>query len=45
MKKFVQKVSTMMDVEQIVFEMRKSGRIPEDSGMLFILDENSKKDG
>ena len=45
MKKFVEKVSSMSDVEQIVGEMRKSGRIPEDSGMMFILDENSNKDG
>ena len=44
MKKFVEKVSSMSDVEQIVGEMRKSGRIPEDSGMMFILDENSNKD-
>jgi len=44
MKKFVEKVSSMRDVEQIVGEMRKSGRIPEDSGMMFMLDENSNKD-
>jgi len=30
MRKFVDKVSSMSDVEQIVGEMRKSGQIPED---------------
>ena len=39
MRKFVDKVSSMNDVEKIVVEMRKSGRIPE-VGMHFPLDEN-----
>ena len=38
MKKFVEKVSKMRDVEQIVGEMRKSGRIPNDT-MQFGVDE------
>ena len=43
MRKFVDKVSSMRDVEKIVGDMRKSGQIPED-GMQFILDDNSNKD-
>jgi uncharacterized spore protein YtfJ len=42
MKQFVEKVSKMRDVEQIVGEMRKSGRIPNDT-MQFGVDEKLDK--